>query len=170
MQDERLLEVSPELLVRAILHRRQRLAEMIPKQLEARKDEKEIAEALARDAKQRRDEIKTNLDEFSKQLKDLEKGTPQYEKMLLERDEFIQEAQKSEHEYLENELFRRRSDSRTKRLTHALNDCERSIEYWQGVLDHRFEELLVNATRVKKGGRSSYALSKGTKPEGRGKK
>jgi len=170
MQDERLLEVSPEFLVRAILHRRQRLAEMIPKQLESRKDEKEIAEALARDAKQRRDEIKTNLDEFSKQLKKLDEGSPQHEKMLVERDTFIQEAQKSEHEYLENELFRRRSDSRTKRLTHALNDCERSIEYWEGVLDNGFEELLVDATRVKQGGPSSYALSKGAKPERRAKK
>ena len=48
MQDERLLEVAPEVLIRAILHRRERLAEMIPKQLNARKDEKETAEALAR--------------------------------------------------------------------------------------------------------------------------
>ena len=170
MQDERLLQVTPDFLIRAILHRRQRLAEMIPKQLEARKDEKEIAETLARDAKKRRDEIKANLDEFSERLKLLEESTPEHKEMLSERDAFIEQAQKTEHEYLENELFRRRSDSRTKRLTHALNDCERSIEYWEGVLESGFEGLLENAKRVHHGGASSYALSKGLTSKKGGRK
>jgi len=170
MQDERLLEVTPEFLIRAILHRRQRLAEMIPKQLNARKEEKEIAEALARDAKKRRDQLKSDLDEFSKQLEQLDEGSAKHDEMLVKREKFIQDAEKSENEYLENELFRRRSDSRTKRLTLALNDCEKSIEYWEGVLENGFDELLTNANRVKDGGLSSYALSKGTKSSRGGNK
>lgn len=166
MQDERLLEVAPDVLIRAILHRRERLAEMIPKQLNARKDEKEIAETLARDAKQRRDLQKSELETFSEQLKSLEEGTTEHEKLLLQREQFIEKAEKSEHEYLENELFRRRSDSRTKRLTMALNDCQRSIEYWQSVLEQGFEHLLVDANRVKDGGASSYALSRQKKANG----
>ena len=160
MQDERLLEVAPDVLIRAILHRRERLAEMIPKQLNARKDEKEIAEGLARDAKQRRDLQKSELETFSEQLKSLEEGTPEHQELLVQREQFIKKAEQSEHEYLENELFRRRSDSRTKRLTMALNDCQRSIEYWQSVLEKGFDHLLVDAQRVKQGGASSYALSR----------
>ena len=166
MQVERLLEVAPEVLIRAILHRRERLAEMIPKQLNARKDEKETAEALARDAKQRRDLQKSELEAFSNKLKSFDEGTSEHQELLVQREQFMENAEKSEHEYLENELFRRRSDSRTKRLTMALNDCQRSIEYWELVLEQGFDHLLSDARRVKEGGKSSYALARQRKTNG----
>ena len=39
MRPEELLEMTPALLAKSILHRRERLAETIPEQLDARQDE-----------------------------------------------------------------------------------------------------------------------------------
>ena len=52
-----LLEVQPELLARLVLHRRERLAEVIPDQLDARRQELEAAKALASVAKRQRDQL-----------------------------------------------------------------------------------------------------------------
>jgi len=57
MEVDKLLAITPEALAKAILHRRERLAEVIPEQLEAKIDEKSIAEEFARDAKLQRDEL-----------------------------------------------------------------------------------------------------------------
>jgi hypothetical protein len=51
MRPEELLEMTPALLAKSILHRRERLAETIPEQLDARQDELRAAEPLARSAK-----------------------------------------------------------------------------------------------------------------------
>ena len=55
MTPDELLEITPDLLARAILHRRERLAEAIPEQLDARQEELEIAVPLTRTAKENRD-------------------------------------------------------------------------------------------------------------------
>ena len=43
MTPDELVKITPDLLARAILHRRERLAEVIPEQLDARQEELEIA-------------------------------------------------------------------------------------------------------------------------------
>ena len=55
MRPEELLEMTPALLAKSILHRRERLAETIPEQLDARQDELRAAEPLARSAKEQLD-------------------------------------------------------------------------------------------------------------------
>lgn len=57
MQVDKLLAITPEALAKAILHRRERLAEAIPEQLDAKIDEKTTAEDIAREAKLQRDEL-----------------------------------------------------------------------------------------------------------------
>ena len=69
MTPDELLEITPDLLARAILHRRERLAEAIPEQLDARQEELEIAVPLTREAKE-------NRDNFDKQMNKI------YEKCL----------------------------------------------------------------------------------------
>ena len=64
MTPDELLEITPDLLARAILHRRERLAETIPEQLDARQEELDIAVPLTRTAKE-------NRDNFDKQINDI---------------------------------------------------------------------------------------------------
>ena len=52
-----LLAVSPRLLAQAILHRRERLSDMIPNDLQAHKEEQLEAEPLAKSARDERDKI-----------------------------------------------------------------------------------------------------------------
>jgi len=61
MTPDELLEITPDLLARAILHRRERLAQAIPEQLDARQEELDVAVPLTRIAKE-------NRDNFDKQI------------------------------------------------------------------------------------------------------
>ncbi len=56
-----LLAVSPKLLAQAILHRRERLAEIIPEDLEERKEELVDAEPKAKSAREERDKINNKV-------------------------------------------------------------------------------------------------------------
>lgn len=56
-----LLAVSPKLLAQAILHRRERLAEIIPDDLEVRKEELIDAEPKAKSAREERDKINSKV-------------------------------------------------------------------------------------------------------------
>ena len=56
-----LLEVQPDLLARLVLHRRERLAEAIPEQLDARREELEAAKGLASGAKRQRDQLSETI-------------------------------------------------------------------------------------------------------------
>ena len=56
-----LLAVSPKLLAQAILHRRERLSEMIPNDLQAHKEEQLEAEPLAKSARDERDKINAKV-------------------------------------------------------------------------------------------------------------
>ena len=57
-----LLAVSPKLLAQAILHRRERLAEIIPEDLDQRKEELLNAEPKAKSAREERDKINAKVD------------------------------------------------------------------------------------------------------------
>ena len=61
MDVEALLEVQPDLLARLVLHRRERLAEAIPDQLDARREELEAAKGLASKAKRQRDQFSETI-------------------------------------------------------------------------------------------------------------
>jgi len=65
MTPDELLEITPDLLARAILHRRERLAEAIPEQLDARQEELEIAVPLTRTAKENRDNFDKRINGIS---------------------------------------------------------------------------------------------------------
>ena len=67
MTPEELLGVTPALLAKSILHRRERLAEVIPEQLDARQEELLAAEPLARAAKEKRDGINTKVSNLKKE-------------------------------------------------------------------------------------------------------
>ncbi|MDC0528451.1 hypothetical protein OAO11_05075 [Candidatus Poseidoniaceae archaeon] len=67
MTPEELLGVTPALLAKSILHRRERLAEVIPEQLDARQEELLAAEPLARAAKEKRDGINTKVANLKKE-------------------------------------------------------------------------------------------------------
>ena len=56
-----LLAVSPKLLAQAILHRRERLSEIIPNDLEERKEELQNAEPKAKFAREERDKINAKV-------------------------------------------------------------------------------------------------------------
>ncbi len=56
-----LLAVSPKLLAQAILHRRERLSEIIPEDLEERREELIDAEPKAKSAREERDKINTKV-------------------------------------------------------------------------------------------------------------
>ena len=70
MTPEELLGVTPALLVKSILHRRERLAEVIPEQLDARQEELQAAEPLARAAKEKRDGVNSKVANLKKERSD----------------------------------------------------------------------------------------------------
>lgn len=61
MNADDLLAVTPKLLAQAILHRRERLADLIPDELDARKNEQHEAEPLAKSAREERDNINSKV-------------------------------------------------------------------------------------------------------------
>ena len=67
MGPEELLEMTPALLAKSILHRRERLAETIPEQLDARLEELRAAEPLARGAKEQRDALNAKVANLKKE-------------------------------------------------------------------------------------------------------
>ncbi len=67
MRPEELLEMTPALLAKSILHRRERLAETIPEQLDARQEELRAAEPLARSAKEQRDGVNAKVANLKKE-------------------------------------------------------------------------------------------------------
>ena len=70
MTPEELLGVTPALLAKSILHRRERLAEVIPEQLDARQEELQAAEPLARAAKEKRDDVNAKLASLKRERSD----------------------------------------------------------------------------------------------------
>lgn len=70
MTPEELLAITPELLGKAILHRRERLAAEIPEQLDARSSELSEAASMARAAKSKRDEVNKKVASLKKERND----------------------------------------------------------------------------------------------------
>ena len=73
MSPEELLAISPDLLAKSILHRRERLAEVIPEQLDSRQEELVEALSIASAAKEQRDAINSKISSLKKERNDFQK-------------------------------------------------------------------------------------------------
>jgi len=62
--------------------------------------------------------------------------------------------------YIENERKRKHADARTTRLAQALDESQQGIDYWSNCIEHGFHELLLDAQRVREGGKSTRALAR----------
>ena len=73
MDSLELLAVTPELLAKAIIHRRERLLELIPGELEACKGHQIEAESMARSARKSRDDINEKVASLKKERNNAQK-------------------------------------------------------------------------------------------------
>ncbi len=139
MQAKDLLTVTPEALVASILKRRTAAASSLPTTLEQRTEENNRAYQLARDAR------------GALRLLEEHEQTDDEHRAALE---------KARHVYDEHETFRRRTDSRLKKVNHAIKDSEEAIQFWSEMSEGGWGHLLEDAERVANGGASSYAQQK----------
>jgi len=139
MQARDLLGVVPANLVASILARRQKMAALLPKELERRQEENDRAFQLAKDAK-----------EQLLSLQHIEGDASGSKESLL----------KAQQTYDEHEQFRRRTASRLQTIKNNIQDCQEAIEFWERLSDGNWGHLLDDAARVRAGGASSYAEAK----------
>ena len=139
MQARELLSVLPADLIKSILARREKLAAQLPKELELRQEENDRAYQLASSAR-------ATLRQFEADEKPDE--------------EHLAALEKARNEYDEHESFRRRTDSRLKKLKHAIKDSEEAIQFWSEMGEDGWGHLLEDAERVRIGGASSYSEAK----------
>ena len=62
--------------------------------------------------------------------------------------------------YIENERKRKHADARTTRLAQALDESQQGIDFWSNCIEHGFHELMLDAQRVREGGKSTRALAR----------
>ena len=131
-----LLEVQPELLARLVLHRRERLAEAIPDQLDARREELEAAKGLASNAKRQRDQ----LSETIASLKSERNAYQAKARAAFERVESLREG-------MEGKDVVRTPDPAwaRERLNARLNAIEEAMQQTAG--DHKTEAGFIAAMR-----------------------
>jgi len=68
--------------------------------------------------------------------------------------------------FMKWERARTRAESRTTRLNNALSSSQDALEFWKDrVEDDNFDDLLVDAMRVRNGGQSSKAIARSRKME-----
>ena len=62
--------------------------------------------------------------------------------------------------FIENERKRKHADARTTRLAQALDESQQGIDFWSNCIEHGFHELMLDAQRVRDGGKSTRALAR----------
>ncbi len=131
-----LLEVQPELLARLVLHRRERLAEVIPDQLDARREELEAAKGLASSAKRQRDQFSETI----ASLKAERNGYHAKARSAFERVETLREG-------MEGKDVVRTPDPAwaRERLNERLNAIEEAMQQTAG--DHKTEASFISEMR-----------------------
>lgn len=129
----------PEALVASILKRRQAAASSLPSALEQRTEENNRAHQLASEARA-----------TLKQLEAEQSSNEEHQKAL----------EKARNMYDEHETFRRRTDSRLKKVKHAIKDSEEAIQFWSEMGEGGWGHLLEDAEQLSTGGDSSYAKQK----------
>ena len=133
MDSNDLLAVSPKLLAQAILHRRERLADLIPSDLEARKVELAEAEPLAKSAREDRDGINSKVAGLKSERNDAQKKA----RALFERSNEIREQLISEGS-IKNPDPKWAQD----KLSAKLQSIETQLETSAGT--HKTEEKYIN--------------------------
>ena len=94
MEPNELLSVSPEFLAKAIIHRRERLLELIPSELEQAQALQMEAEQNSRNAKQSRDEINQKVANLKKERNHAQNEAKQlFEQSSKARDELIEKGE-----------------------------------------------------------------------------
>ena len=128
-----LLAVSPKLLAQAILHRRERLAEIIPEDLEERKEELIDAEPKAKSARQERDKINSKVASLKNERDSAQKEARE----LFERSNEIREQ-------LISEGGMKNPDPKwaKEKLSAKLQSLENRLETSAGT--HKTEEKFIN--------------------------
>ena len=132
-----LLEVQPDLLARLVLHRRERLAEVIPDQLDARRQELEAAKGFASEAKRQRDQLSSTIASLK-----TERNTYQAKaRAAFERVEALREG-------MEGKDVIRTPDPAwaRERLQERLNAIEEDMQQTAG--DHKTEAGFIAAMRA----------------------
>ena len=132
------MTVLPADLIKSILARRQKMADLLPKELELRKEENDRAYKLAKEAK----ESLLALENEKNNSKD-----------------YLSAIATARINFDEKEEFRRRSSSRLQNVKNKIKDCNEGIDFWKNMLEGDWGHLLEDAERVKSGGRSSFALA-----------
>ena len=131
--------MTPEALVASILKRRAAAASSLPATLEQRTEENNRAYQLANEARA-----------TLKQLEAEENPDEGHHSAL----------EKARNVYDEHETFRRRTDSRLKKVKHAIKDSEEALQFWSEMGEGGWGHLLEDAERLTAGGESSYAKQK----------
>ena len=128
-----LLAVSPKLLAQAILHRRERLADMIPSDLEDRKEELQNAEPKAKSAREERDKVNSKV----ANLKSERNAAQKEARELFEKANEIREQ-------LISEGGMRNPDPKwaKDKLSERLQSIENQLETSAGT--HKTEEKFIN--------------------------
>ena len=132
-----LLAVSPKLLAQAILHRRERLAEIIPEDLENRKEELQNAEPKAKSAREERDKLNAKVANLKS-----ERNTAQREaRELFERANEIREQL-----ILEGGIKNPEPKWAKDKLSAKLESIEIQLETSAGT--HKTEEKFINEMKA----------------------
>ena len=132
-----LIAVTPKLLAQAILHRRERLAEMIPTDLEIHKNEQLEAEPLAKTARDERDKINAKVANLKRERNDAQKKA----RALFEKANEIREGLMSEGGI-------KNPDPKwaKEKLANRLQNIENQLETSAGT--HKTEERFINEMKA----------------------
>ena len=106
--------------------------------------------------------VKEMKDARSKARKLLDSAQKAHDAMV----ELAQSNEEMHESFIKWESARTRAESRTTRLNNALSSSQDALEFWKDrVEDDNFDDLLVDATRVRNGGQSSKAIARTRKME-----
>lgn len=128
-----LLAVSPKLLAQAILHRRERLAEIIPEDLEQRRIELRDAEPKAKTAREERNSLNSKVANLKKERD----GSQKKARALFEESNEIK-AKLIEEGGFKNPDPKWAKEKLSERLKHIENQLETSAG------NHKTEEKFIN--------------------------
>ena len=106
--------------------------------------------------------VKEMKDARSKARKLLDSAQKAHDAMV----ELAQSNEEMHESFMKWESARTRAESRTTRLNNALSSSQDALEFWKDrVEDDNFDDLLVDAMRVRNGGLSSKAIARSRKME-----
>lgn len=106
--------------------------------------------------------VKEMKDARSKARKLLDSAQKAHDAMV----ELAQSNEEMHESFIKWESARTRAQSRTMRLNDALSSSQDALEFWKDRVEHdNFDDLLVDAMRVRNGGQSSKAIARSRKME-----